>query len=168
MLRRPAITEKWLNLPRNRFLCNEAKAFVGTQSPSPSPWLFCQNTFLSNFSFYLRWECVLMNWKGRKYWETNSENQGLRHKTAQKSLIVVFSPPKSLPHLRPHFRGFGRTYLCKLAGEIGNTLKRPISLFDQKQLECVLINWYWNGYFWQPPRREWLGLEADKIVFISF
>ena len=52
-------------------------------------------------------------------------------------------PPKWLPDGWTLFRGFGGLSLANW-GEIGQKLKRPISLFDQTRRKRVLINWCWN------------------------
>ena len=51
-------------------------------------------------------------------------------------------PPKCLPHGWPLLRGFGGLSLANW-GEIGQKLKRPISLFVQPQWKRVLTIWYW-------------------------
>ena len=51
-------------------------------------------------------------------------------------------PPKWLPDGGTLFRGFGGLSLANW-GDIGQKLKRPISLFDQMRRRRVLTNWCW-------------------------
>ena len=51
-------------------------------------------------------------------------------------------PPKWLPNGWTLFRGFGGLSLANW-GELGQKLKRPISLFDQTRRKRVLTNWCW-------------------------
>jgi hypothetical protein len=58
-------------------------------------------------------------------------------------------PQKWLPDGWTLFRGFGGLSLANW-GEIGQKLKRLISLFYQMQGKGVLTNWCWyvEDYFW--------------------
>ena len=71
-------------------------------------------------------------------------------------------PPKWLPNGWTLFRGFGGLSLANW-GEIGQKLKRPISLFDQMRRKRVLTNWCWYAWRanqWPPP------FAAPCIIFV--
>ena len=144
--------KKSWNWPRNCFFWDEAKVIVETTFPSLMAWLqFVKSCSRRICHFFC---------DANVFWQI--ENEGNTAKKPLKkwyhrknctkkpinSLRTMPKPWKMVPQSafpmgeRTLFRGFGGLSFANW-GEIGQKLKRPISLFDQTRRRRVLTNWCW-------------------------
>ena len=102
------------------------------------------------FATFLRWEGVLMNWKCRKCCKKAFENAFSLQKIRKNDPNSIKTMPKAWKRgpqspspMCDHFSEALVDFTMQNWGEIGQKLKRLISLFDQMQGKGVLTNLYW-------------------------
>ena len=102
------------------------------------------------FATFLQWEGVLMNWKCRKCCKKAFENAFSLQKIRKNDPNSIKTMPKAWKRgpqspspMCDHFSEALVDFTMQNWGEIGQKLKRLISLFDQMQGKGVLTNLYW-------------------------
>ena len=102
------------------------------------------------FATFLQWEGVLMNWKCRKCCKKAFENAFSLQKIRKNDPNSIKTMPKAWKRgpqspspMCDHFSEALVDFTMQNWGEIGQKLKRLISLFDQMRGKGVLTNWYW-------------------------